>query len=204
MALRYILYLLLLLPLLLLSCKEKQNSGSTGAREQELRPADSVSTDETYFSITDYFADQWSYRRGDPYTLLRLEFNGHHADSSYIPLDSALWFSLTRLFEQADISAPSFLGKYDFDMLEDHDMELIYLYYQARSPELYMQKMSITANLYNNRIKTVYIETKTQQNDILKRQKLQYIPDRSFQVQQFEKETGKPEKQVHIEYLFKY
>lgn len=196
-------YLLLLLFVSsLFSCKEKQKSDSANVeKQQEIKQHEET---ETYFSISDYFADQWEYRRGDPYTLLKLIYSNGKPDSSYVVLDSALWFRLCAPFNAADISAPHFLGKYNFDMFDDQAMEMTYLHYEAKSPDLLMQKMHIGADMYNNKIKTVYMETKLSRPGYIIMQKLQYIPDRSFQIQEYEKPAGYPEKETRTEYLFTY
>ncbi len=201
-------YLFIYLLFLLLSCKETQNSGSDSRKVQDTAAAQGAETaaaeGETYFSIKGYFTDQWRYKRGDPYTLLKLVYGTAGTDSTYVVLDSTLWFSLCSRFNAADISAPAFLGKYRFDMFEDRGTEMTYLHYEAKTPELFLQKMDIAANIYNNMVRTIYLETKKEDGSGLVTQKLQYIPDRSFQIQEYVKRPGAAAQNMHVEYLFKY
>ena len=103
--------LIVVLSLSLFACKEKQKSNSV--KEENTEEV------ATYFSVTDFFIDQWSNRRGNPYTLLRIVTLNGKSDSSFVQLDSTLWFSLRAKFDAADIKNRKFLGQYNFDMFED-------------------------------------------------------------------------------------
>jgi hypothetical protein len=188
----------------LFACKEKQKSSSAEEKTTPAVPVQVVDTSERYFSIRDYFDDQWKTRRGNPYTLLKMHIVNGKADSAYVGLDSALWFNMRAPFIAADISDKKFLGLYRFDSFYDETTETTHLYYEAINPDLYLQKMDISADIYNNRVRSIYMETKSVKDGYQVSQKLQYIPDRIFQVQEFEKREGQPEKNTRLEYRFNY
>ncbi len=191
----------------LFACKEKQKSSSAEENAPPPPPTTQqvIDTSQTYFSISDYFNDQWKSRRGNPYTLLHLnKVNGKTTDSSYVPMDSVLWAQLRAPFDAADISDKKFLGKYKFDMFDDETAETTHLYYEAATPDLFMQKMDISANIFSKLVKAVYIETRSTENGLTVSRKLQYIPDRLFQVQTFEKAPGQPGKNTTQEYRYNY
>jgi hypothetical protein len=177
----------------LLGFKEKQKS--TSAKEEDVA---------TYFSIKDFFKDQWNTRRGSPYTLLRIVTLNGKTDSAFVDLDSTLWFSLKAKFDAADIGDRKFLDQYNFDLLEDDVSETRYLHYEAKNPELFMRKMDIGADQFTNLVKSVYIETREGGKAFERSQKLQYIPDRIFQIQEYEKSAAAPEKNLKIEYRYNY
>lgn len=188
--------LIVVIALSLFACKEKQKSGS-GEEEK-------AGEEDTYFSITDYFVDQWNNRRDNPYVLLRIVTLNGKSDSSFVNLDSTLWFGLRAKFDAADISNKKFLGQYKFDMFDDQTTETTHLHYEAKSPELFMQKMDIAADIFTNLVNSVYIETRQEKGNLSRTQKLQYIPDHIFQIQEYERSPGVPEKNLRMEYRFKY
>lgn len=198
------LLLLCICGLSLFACKEKQKSSSAEEKTAPVVPVKVEDTSERYFSIRDYFDDQWNTRRGSPYTLLRIHKVNNKEDSAFVGLDSVLWFSMRAPFDAADISDKKFLGLYKFDSFDDETTETTHLYYESVSPDLYLQKMDISADIFTNRVKSVYMETKSIKDGRQVNQKLQYIPDRIFQVQEYEKIEGQPGKNTKLEYRYKY
>lgn len=204
--------LLLLFCLSLFACKEKQNSAAGEKTVQPPQPQTMTGTSPVpvedsaapYFSITDFFADQWNTRRGDPYTLLKVTVSGGQADSAFIPLDSTLWFSLCNRFTAADISDRKFLGWYQFDMFEDKTTESLHLHFEAAAAELYLRKMDVSADLFTHKIETIYLETRREENGRMVSQKMQYMPDRLFQFQTFEKAGDRPGRETKVQYWFQY
>jgi hypothetical protein len=198
------LLLLCICGLSLFACKEKQKSSSAEEKTTPVVPVKVEDTSERYFSIRDYFDDQWNTRRGSPYTLLKIYNVNGKSDSAFVPLDSALWFSMRAPFDAADISDKKFLGLYKFDSFDDETTETTHLYYESVSPDLYLQKMDISADIFTNRVKSVYMETKSVKDGRRINQKLQYIPDRIFQVQEYVKIEDQPGKNTKLEYRYKY
>lgn len=189
----------------LFACKEKQKSSS--AEEKTTPPVVTqqvVDSSVTYFSVKDYFDDQWKTRSGNPYTLLKLYTVNGKTDSSYIPMDNALWASIRAPFDAADIGDKKFLGQYRYDSFDDETTQTTHLFYESVNPDLYLQKMDVAADMSSQMVKSVYLETRSTQGDHQVTRKLQYIPDRTVQIQEFEKTAGQPEKNTRLEYRFKY
>ena len=189
----------LLIPLMTIAvfaCKEKQKSTSATEEKKEDVP--------TYFSITGYFEDQWNTRRGNPYVLLRIVTLNGKTDSAFVNLDSTLWYGLRAKFDAADISDKKFLDQYNFNMFPDETTGSNHLYYEAKTPELFMRKMDIGADQVTDLVKSVYLETRLNKGDMVRSQKLQYVPDRFFQIQEFESSPGAPDKNLRMEYHFQY
>lgn len=188
----------------LFACKEKQKSSSAEEKTAPVARMKVEDTTQTYFSIKQYFNDQWKTREGNPYTLLKLQTLNGKTDSAFIPLTNELWAAMRAPFDAADISDKKFLGYYKFDSFTDETTETTHYYYESISPDLYLQKMDISADQYNNRVRSVYLETKRVENGHHVSQKLQYIPDRIFQIQQFEKADGQKEQNSKLEYRYNY
>ncbi len=203
--------LLLLLPCLsLFACKEKQKSSS--AEEKTTQPTTTTGappvkvedSSSTYFSISDYFDDQWKSRSEDPYTLLKITESQGKRDSAFIPLDSVLWKQLRAPFDAADISNKKFLGWYKYDMFTDETTETLHLRYEAMASDLFMRNMDISADMFTRKVKAIYIETRREEHGHNVSQKLQYMSDRLFQVQTFEKTEGRTGKNTTVQYRFQY
>lgn len=203
--------LLLLLPCLsLFACKEKQKSSS--AEEKTAQPAIPAGkppiavtdSSSTYFSISDYFDDQWKNRRGNPYTLLKVNEANGKRDSAFVSMDSTLWFSLRAPFDAADISDKKYLGWYKYATFEDETTETLYLQYEAMADNLYLRKMDIAADLLTQKVKSIYIETRREEGGHIVSRKLQYMSDRLFQFQVFEKTAGSAGKDTKLQYWFQY
>ncbi len=187
------------------ACKEKQNS--TSAKKEPVTDTTGLAVDTTaepYFSIRAFFDDQWKTRSGMPYTLLRVEKNDGRADSAFADLDSALWNELRAPFDAADISDKKFAGLYNFEMFDDEATQTANLNFDARKPDLFMQKMYITVDQFSRRVLSVYIETQDAREGYSHSQKLNYIPDRIIQILEFEKTAGSPARNHTLEYRYKY
>jgi len=199
-----------LLPLLfccaLFACKEKQNSASAEekATVTSQEPQKTGDTTATYFSVIDYFNDQWKNRNTDAYTLLKIEEINGRRDSTYLPLDSALWARMRAPFDATDIGDKKFLGWYNFNMFTDETTETTHLHYEAVADNLFTRKLDIAADMVSSLVKSVYIETRREQDGRVVTQKLQYMPDRIFQVQSQESGGSGAPKNTLLEYRFKY
>jgi hypothetical protein len=168
------------------------------------KAAEKPKDQETYFSVRQFLDDQWKTRKGQPIALLRItSFNGT-SDSSFVNLDSTLWSNIRMKFDQADIGNPKFLDQYRFNLFEDADLQLVNLNYEAKSDELFTQKMNIGVDAFNNRVRSVYIETRIRNKVYRRSQKLYYAPDRVIQIQEYEKSATMPEKDLKVEYHYRY
>lgn len=202
--------LLLLSCLSLFACKEKQKSSS--AEEKATQPSTTSGTppvkvedsSSTYFSISDFFDDQWKSRRESPYTLLKVTESNGKRDSAFVSLDSTVWSGLRAPFDAADISDKKYLGWYQYDMFNDETTETLHLHYEAMADDLFMRKMDVSADMFTRKIKSIYIETRRDREGQVFSQKLQYMPDRLFQVQTFEKSGGTAAKDTKVQYWFEY
>jgi len=172
------------------------------ACKSEILKPEAKAEQETYFSVKQFFDDQWKTRHGIPYTLMRVStFNGI-SDSTYLGLDSTLWQNIRHVFDEADIGDPKFLGQYQFNLFSDDQTDVIFLNYEAKNPTLFMRKMNIGMDQFTHRVRSLYIETE-QQNRIYKRkQKLLYAPNKLIQIQEFEQSALAPEKDLKIEYIY--
>ena len=166
--------LLLLLIITTASCKKKKN-------------ADAIVTNSgTYFSIKQYALDEWNTFAHSPFTIIKsIKVNNGRSDSSYTNSDTINWTPIFKTFFETDISDKSFLGKYKFTQFDDNQDGTHNFFYEAQDEDddLFTQKLLITINSYNKRVKGIYIETKKKNLFGECTQKLYYSPMKTIQIQ---------------------
>ena len=156
----------------------------------------------TYFSIKQFLDDQWKNREGIPYTLNKIStFNGL-SDSSFIGLDSVVWKQIREKFDATDISEPKYLDQYEYSNYEEDALDVTVLHYEAKDKGLFTRKMDVSVDVFNNRVRTIYIETLKKNAIYTKSQKLLYVPDQIIQIQEFEKSIVSPVKEMKVVYIF--
>jgi len=164
--------LALLLTLTVVSCKEKEEIDEY------------ANVVGSYFSIRQYALDEWNTFAGEPFTIVKTVRKGKEkVDSSYTNSDTLNWSEIFDIFFKTDISDRKFLGKYTFSQFDDNVDFTHNFFYQANDKELYTQKLLITIDQQNNRVKGIYIETLEHDffDDVI--QKLYYKPMKVIQVQ---------------------
>lgn len=163
-------------------------------KKQEVKEPEIPDNAPTYFSIRDFIKDQWETYKMQPYTLERVITGDGKKDSSLV---SAYEFELGEIMEtfiKTDIGHKKFLGKYDFNMVEDMTTFTRTYYYEANDPEMYTKKLQIITNPENNRVKNIYIEAVEKSGKTIK---LYYAPVKLIRIQEAD-----DDKEITKEYRF--
>lgn len=156
----------------------------------------------TYFSVIDFTKDQWQTFKGQPYVIKQYsEFNGKK-DSVMLSALTMKWSAIFQTFFATDISDPKFLDQYDFSMFEEPTTEARTFTYTAKNPELFTQKLQILADYYNNKIRSIYIETQKQDFWSTTTQKLYYAPVKTILIQEHKDPLIGSQKEMVLEYKF--
>jgi hypothetical protein len=156
----------------------------------------------TYFSIKDFTKDQWKTFHGKPYVLQQyITLNGH-TDSALLSALTMKWSLVFKTFFEADISDPKFLDHYDFSLFEEPTTQTRTFTYSAIEPNLFTQKLQITADIYSNKIRSIYIETNKETFWNKQTQKLLYSPVHVIQIQQYNDPLIGKKKDLVIRYKF--
>lgn len=156
----------------------------------------------TYFSIKDFTKDQWKTFHGKPYAINVFTTLNGKTDSTLVSALTMKWSALFSIFFKADISDPKFLEQYDFSMFEESLTETRTFTYTAKDPSLFTQKFQVMADMYNNKIRNIYIETQEQTFWNTKTQKLFYSPVRVIQIQEHNDPLIGSQKDLVIQYKF--
>jgi hypothetical protein len=156
----------------------------------------------TYFSIKDFTKDQWKTFHGQPFVINQhITLNGK-TDSVLVSALNMKWSQVFKIFFETDISDPKFLEKYEFSMFEESTTQTRTFTYTARDPELFTQKLQIAADEYNNKIRSIYIETQKETFWNKQTQKLLYSPVHVIQIQEHNDPLIGRQKDLVIEYKF--
>lgn len=177
--------------LFLFSCKKK-----------EVTKATANAAAGTYFSIKDFTRDQWKTFHGQPFVLHQYVTLNGKTDSTIVSALTMKWSLVFKTFFETDISDPKFLEQYDFTMFEESTTETRTFTYTAKKPELFTQKLQIAADMYNNKIRNIFIETQKQTFWNTQSQKLFYSPLRFIQIQEHNDPLIGGQKDMVIEYKF--
>lgn len=155
-----------------------------------------------YFPLKGFIKDQWDTYHGQPFSLVKTVILNGKTDSSYISGMEMEWGALIKMFFDADINHPKFAGQYEYSNFDDMSTGTRNLYYEAKDVTLYTRKMHIAIDLETSRIRSVFIETEDNTRGHSKNRKLFYKPVKLITIQEFEKSTPGPDKDLRIEYRF--
>lgn len=164
------------------------------------------------FSIKQYIFEQWTNYNGQPFAILKtVKINGK-TDSIYTNSEKLNWSEIFSVFFETDISSKESLGHYKFTQFEDKEDRTDNYYYEAIDESRYTwnlldedqftRKLLISVEPFTNRIKGIYIETYTRSIFGDTNQKLYYSPNKTIQIQRYEKPMIGSKKSTIIQYYF--
>jgi hypothetical protein len=167
----------------------------------------SVQTDPnikgTYFSIIQFAQDQWATYHGQPFTLVKIVKQDYHVDSSYESALKMNWGDdIFKYFFATDISDKKYLGHYNFTSFDETTNQTHVYAYEAKDEDLYTRKLWITIDPFNNKILSIYIETRKNTDAKEEVLKLYYKPLKLIQIQQFQNSSAGLKMEKEIKYRF--
>ncbi len=169
----------------------------------ENTPAEKIDSSKgTYFSLRQFTADQLHTYHGYPFSFVRTTTVNGVKDSDVESINTVDWGYILKTFFEADIGQYKYLGKYKFTLFEDDLTATRNFLYEAKDPELFTQKLMISADQLNNKIRSIYIETQKRSSYTEETQKLLYNPEKVIQIQHFEKSALGKAKDIVVEYRF--
>lgn len=169
---------------------------------KQIGNANITKNEGTYFSVRQFAMDQYEMLKGQPFTFEKRIVNGSKTDTGIATMQDVDWGLILKTFFAADISDTTFLNKYKFSVFDDNLSSTQNLYYEATDPDVFTRVFQITIDPYNNRIKSVYIETEKKSFWGDKSQKLYYSPLKTIQIQEFEDPLIGSDKKRLISYHF--
>lgn len=186
------------LPILLLSGFTLLNSSCKFGRVDD-RP---LPADSSYFSIKDFVRDQIILNRGQPISLTRISVLNGEKDSSLTNFLTANWAPVFDAFNESDIAARKFIGQYSFSQFDDETSGTHDFVYTANNPKVFTRTLQIHVDPYNNKIKSIYIETAKANFWTNTNKKLLYIPNKIIQIQEAEHYFIGKSKNLLVEFRF--
>lgn len=175
------------------SCKKTESQENVAPAKKE---------GGTYFSIRQFFKDQYDTYHQQPFGFVKIVYLNGKVDSSLANVNTIEWGPVLKAFFDTDISDPKFLDQYDFTMFEDNATDTRNFYYEAKNDKLYTRKLQISADVTSSKIRSVYVEAIENSRWHGKTRKLFYMPLKVISIQEFEKSTPGPDKELRVEYRF--
>ncbi|HNB81082.1 MAG TPA: hypothetical protein PLP14_03225 [Chitinophagaceae bacterium] len=158
--------------LLITSCREKKFDG------------DSITN---YPDINMIFREYLKPYQKSPYTFQYIENKNGKIDSSWKKAEEVDWASIEKPFRAANLYNPKLDGHYIIDVMNDTLRSKMTLLLTAIDPKAYTRTMSITATSSNNKIQTLYAETRDIGFITSSEYKLLYVVGKSIQIQEIHK-----------------
>lgn len=158
-------------------------------------------TKGTYFSLRQFADDQFHTYHGYPFGFVRIHVVGDVKDSDVENTANVDWGFILKTFFAADIGEKKYLGRYNFNLFEDDMTATRNFLYEAKDASLYTQKLLISADQLNNRVRSIYIETEKHETFSSETQKLLYEPTKLIQIHRTEKNWFHTKNEL-IEYRF--
>lgn len=154
------------------------------------------------FSIRQFAADQIQTYSGQPYTLYQISRLNGVVDTTIVNFFNMDWASILHAFAKTDISDPKFLGQYSFNGFDDAITGNRDFVYTAKEPDLFTRMLQINTDPSNNRISSIYIETRKGDLFGSSTQKLLYIPLHVIQIQETAHSLIGPARNLRVDYRF--
>jgi hypothetical protein len=159
-------------------------------------------TGATYFSIKQFILDQYNTYHEQPFGFVKIVYLNGKVDSSLVTTRTVEWGPIFKAFFDTDIGHSKFLNQYDFTMFEDNATDTRNFYYEAKNDKLYTRKLQISADMVSSKVRSIYIEAIENTRWHGKTCKLFYMPLKLISIQEFEKSTPGPDKELRVEYRF--
>lgn len=156
----------------------------------------------TYFSIKDFVKDQWNTFHGQPIAIQQVTALNGKTDTILSSALTMQWSPLFKLFFATDISDKKFLNQYNFSSFEDEATTSRSYEYVAKNEELYTQKLQINTDLFTNKVRSIFIETRESTFWNVKTQKLLYSPMHVIHIQEHNDPLMGKQKDLVIDYKF--
>ena len=156
-----------------------------------------------YFSINQFIVDQWNNFDDMPFVIIKsTRVDGKTTDSVITNSDTLNWAQIFNIFSATDISDRKNLGLYNFNQFDDNQDNTHNFFYMAKDNDLFTQKLLITLDQRNMRVKGIYVETykKTVFDECT--QKLYYSPIQKVQIQTDDKPLFGKRKHTVVEWDF--
>jgi hypothetical protein len=132
----------------------------SSCREKDKNTVDYSKLKGNYFSIKQFGLDQWNNFQGPGCGIVKtLRKDKGKTDSTYSNTDTLDWAPIFKVFFETDISDRKYLGRYKFSQFDDPADGTHNFFYEALDDDLYTQKLLITIDQYDNKVKGIYIET---------------------------------------------
>jgi hypothetical protein len=137
-----------------------------------------------------------------PNTFLKLHIENGHKDSTYVQATDIDWKEINSCFAKANLYQKKLDKQYLITVMSDTLNPIMTLLYTSINPKNLTQKLSINAENIDNKIKSIYLETKDEGFFFSEEKKILYVVGRTLQIQEFSKKPFASAKKKITQYVF--
>ncbi len=148
--------------------------------------------------VKDYLSE---YEKS-PHTFLKLDIRNGKKDSSYVKANDINWKEIHSFFNKANLYQKKLDKQYTITVISDTINPIMTLLYTSINPRNYTQKLSINAENIDNKIKSIYLETKDNGFFFSEERKVLYVVGRTLQIQNTTKKPFSASSKIITQYNF--
>ncbi len=137
-----------------------------------------------------------------PNTFQKINITNGKKDSAYIKADDINWKEINTLFEQASLYQKKLDRQYTITVISDTLNPVMNILYTSINPDNLTQKLSINAETVDNKIRSVYWETRDEGFFSSEEKKVLYVVGKTLQIQEFSKKPFSSAKNKITRYVF--
>lgn len=137
-----------------------------------------------------------------PYTFLRVETRKKKRDSTFLSAEKVDWKEVNTLFEKANLYQKQLDKQYTITVISDTLNPTMTLLYTSINPKNLVTKLSINAENTDNKIQSIYWETRDEGFFNSKEKKVLYVVGKTIQIQEYSKDAFSSGKKKIIQYVF--
>ncbi|HQW47792.1 MAG: hypothetical protein IPH46_11715 [Bacteroidetes bacterium] len=137
-----------------------------------------------------------------PNTFLKLHIENGKKDSTYVNATQIDWKEINGLFEKANLYQKQLDKQYIITVISDTLNPIMTLLYTSINPKNEVQKLSINAENTDNKIKSIYWESRNDGFFNSEEKKVLYVVGQTLQIQEFSKKPFVSAKKKIIQYVF--
>ncbi len=141
------------------------------------------------------------YEQGNN-TFLKVQTEKQRRDSSFLTAAQMNWPEIHSLFEQANLYRKELDRQYSITVISDTASPTLNLLYTSLNPQNLIVKLSITAENTDNKILSIYWETRDDGLLSSEEKKVLYVVGQTLQIQELSKKPFSGARKKVIQYRF--
>lgn len=146
--------------------------------------------------------DYIEHLQKEQHSILKIEIKNNKRDSAYIQCKDIQWTEIKEIFDKANLYNKNYDKQYDIEVLSDTASPMLKLIYTSLNPQNFTQLLSIQAETFDNKIKSLYFETEDKHWWKSIKQKVLFVNNKTIQIQHISNGLIGGEQKKILQYIF--